>query len=211
MRGGRLLAWGLGGLLYGWAIAAIPLPEPRDSVFWVSNLAAPWLVLAFLAGRSQRTAGRAVATAVVTELGALMGFYSHFLPLHTGDPAAAPKALLPRMTGNLDGWLAFLAPWLPAAVAAGLLYGMLGLVWRRSRPPVVLAMLALPFLLEPWAWRLHQGFWEPPMALWVGETVLGLAVLGVVAVLAHREPARDRDVAREPTRDGDVSRLERPR
>jgi hypothetical protein len=179
--------WGLLlGLLYGAAIAAIPLPEPRDSVFWVSNLAAPWLVLGFLAGRSQRTPGRAAATAVLTEVGALMGFYAHFLPLHTGDPALPPKALLPRMIGNLDGWFSFLAPWLPAAVAAGLAYGLLGAAWRRSRPLVAAALLGLPFVLEPWAWRLHQGFWEPPAGLWLGETVVGVVVLGVVAAMARR-------------------------
>lgn len=175
----------LGGL-YGWAVAAIPLPEPRDSVFWVSNLAAPWLVLAFLVGRLQRSRAWAVAAATLSEIAGLLGFYSHFLVLHTGDPSLPDKPLLPRMIGNIGGWLAFVAPWVPAAVATGLVFGLLGLAWRRSRPLVAAPLLGLPFLLEPWAWRVHQGFWEPPIWLWFAESLVGLAVLVVVTALARR-------------------------
>jgi hypothetical protein len=180
-----LAGWAAVGGLYGWALAAVPLPEPSQSVFWVSNLASPWLVLGFLAGRAQRSAARAAATAVLTEVTGLMGFYSHFLVLHTGDPAAPPRTLLPRIVGNLEGWFAFVAPWLPAAIAAGVVYGLLGQAWRRSRPLVAGLALAVPFVLEPWAWRLHTGFWEPPIALWFVETAVGLALLAGAAALAH--------------------------
>ncbi len=75
-----LAAFVLGGGLYGLATSSIPSPY-EVSAFWVGNLCAPWLVLSFLAGRTQRSWRWAVTAGALTDLACVGGFYLSFLTL----------------------------------------------------------------------------------------------------------------------------------
>jgi hypothetical protein len=157
-------------------------------VFWVGNFCAPWLVLAFAAGHLQRGWAAAAAAGVMTELACVAGFYERFLVLPResfGLPRTAPSATYVRT--SLVHWLHFIAPWSAAALAAGLVYGLLGFAWRRFGGRAVGLALALPFLAEPGLWPLRNGYYQGPWTLWASEVAIGI---GVAVVMTHQAAQR---------------------
>ena len=46
--------------------------------------------------------------------------------------------------------------------------------------------IALPFIAEPVAWRVYDGFARGPLAVWLVEIAVGITLLGWV--LATRRP-----------------------
>jgi hypothetical protein len=119
------------------------------------------------------------------------GFYGQFLVGDLFDPrrlgfvdSTAPLDL----TGiAVSHWLWFIAPWLAVAIGAGVVYGLLGRWWGESRAIVAGVALALPFIVEPVAWRVYVGFGQGPLVLWLVEIALGIAILYLV--IAGRWPA----------------------
>jgi hypothetical protein len=155
----------IGGFALGLALSSIPSPEDVH-VFWVGNFSSPWPVLAFFAGWWQRDRLWALGTGALAEVGCVVGFYGRFLSL---DPM---RYDLPRSTGvvqvaaaSLTHWAAFVAPWGLIALASGLLYGGLGGWWGRSRSVVAGLALGVPFLLEPLAWPVSNGYFKGPLIL----------------------------------------------
>jgi hypothetical protein len=63
------------------------------------------------------------------------------------------------------------------AVVAGLVFGLFGWWWGRSRSLVAGTAVCLAFVLEPWAWALHDGHLPHPSVIWIAEAVVGLAAL----------------------------------
>jgi hypothetical protein len=61
-------------------------------------------------------------------------------------------------------------------------YGLLGRWWGNSRSIVAGVAIALPFLVEPAAWRVYVGFGQGPLVLWLAELAVGIAILGWVIV-----------------------------
>lgn len=114
------------GVVFGRVMSQIPSPTDVH-VFWVGNLCAPWLVLAFLAGRVQSRWAWAVLAGVVTDVGCVTGFYSEFLFLPVTAYGSAPGTPLRFVVvTDIERWLIFIAPWVAAAVVGGLVYGLLG-------------------------------------------------------------------------------------
>ena len=150
------------GVLFGRAMSQIP--SPRDvHVFWVGNLCAPWLLLAFLAGRVQRGWPWAVAAGAATDVGCVGGFYSEFLLLPLRDLGLpAGTSTLSATATNAERWLIFISPWLVAAVLGGVAYGLLGWWWHTSRPLAAAVALGLPFLAEPALWPVDNGSYKGP-------------------------------------------------
>src|SRR6266536_1304167 len=71
-----------------------PMPSPHSvTVFWVGNFSSPWPVLAFFAGRSQRSWIWAVCTGAVAEVACVFGFYGRFLSLDPGGLGRDPSSL----------------------------------------------------------------------------------------------------------------------
>jgi hypothetical protein len=176
-----------GGLAYGLLTSHIPSPR-HAGVFWVSNLSAPWLALAFVAGWPQRSLLWGALAGLCTELACVIVFYAMFLSF--GDPA--PLGLSPamplaeRVAANFGHWLAFAAPWLLAAVIAGSCFGALGGSWGRSRSTIAGGVLAAAFIFEVAAWSVYnRGLW-PPYLLWVAEVLLGALLLAAVLIAARR-------------------------
>ncbi len=58
--------------------------------------------------------------------------------------------------------------------------------------------IALPFIVEPAAWRVSVGFGQGPLVLWLVEVAVGIAILGWV-IAARR---RGRDPFPDPDRPG---------
>jgi hypothetical protein len=169
----------VGGGLFGLAVSLIPSPHVVTT-FWVSNLASPWLVLAFLAGWSQRSQIWAAGTGAMADVASIVGFYGRFLFIDTHPlpgPLSQSTPLLIRIETNLSGWLHFVFPWVLIAILAGVAYGLLGYRWGRRRSIVAGALVALPFIAEPWLWRVYAGYVQDPLILWIAEGAVGVALL----------------------------------
>jgi hypothetical protein len=160
-----LIAFVLAGWAFGALDSRIPMPSTQ-AVFWAGNLGSPWLVLPFLVGWAQRSRGWALTGGMLTCTASMVGFF-----------------------GPGGGWgpasLAFVASWLLVGALAGGVYGLFGDAWGRSRALLDGLALAMPFILEPWAWSLGLGYVQGLVPYWSLETAVGVALL-VCAIIASR-------------------------
>jgi hypothetical protein len=172
MRRGLLLivVFTLAGWAFGVLDSRIPMPT-SSTVFWIGNLGSTWLVLPFVAGWAQRSRPWAAAAGLVTSAASMVGF---FLLGGAWGPAS----------------LAFVASWLLVGALAGFAYGLFGESWGRSRALLDGLALALPFILEPWAWSQGLGYAQGPMPIWYVEAAVGLALLVWVIVANRRHAAQ---------------------
>ena len=170
----------LAGLTFGGLMSQIPSPHDSN-VFWVGNLCAPWLVIAFCAGQGQRSAPRAAFAGLLAESACVVGFYASFLlhgPTALGLPRGTP--LLDYIVPTVTSWLTFTSFWLVVAAASGTVYGLLGHWWKRSAPLVSALAVGLPFVAEPGLWTLRDHQFRGPLSLWVTEAALGLVVTAIL-------------------------------
>src|SRR5207237_1067913 len=123
----------------------------------------------------------------VAEVACVFGFYGRFLSL---DPT---RFDLPRGTATLavlltsvTHWAVFIAPWVLIAVPAGLVYGLLGAWWGRSRSILAGVALGVPFLVEPLLWPLRNGYFKGPLVIWLTEVAIGLMVAAFMASASRR-------------------------
>lgn len=193
-----LLAALLVGYAYGWATSLIPSPGDPD-VFWVANLAAPFVVLPFVvaswSGR-RRTMGLATTLSVGALTGA--GMVSGFYGLHRvgRDPSADPGQT-ETLAGAYARWLSTFAlgrpggiPWLTIGVLAGGVAGLLAWLWVRRGARWAAFVAVAPLILEPLA-RILLGHRGIPLAgayprllgnvaIWAAEAVLGVLAVWLV-------------------------------
>jgi len=174
------------GILFGRAMSQIPIP--RDArVFWLGNLCAPWLLLAFLAGVAQRGRVWGALAGAATNVGCVLGFYAEFLDFSRsslGLPDGTPMSSVVAIT--VERQIVFMAPWLAAAVGGGLVYGLLGWWWRTARPLAAAVALGLPFITEPALWPLQYGVYRGPWPVWALEVAAGLALIALMAIRRGR-------------------------
>jgi hypothetical protein len=180
----------LAGALLGLFMSSLPAPSDIGT-FWVGNFSAPWAVLAFGAGWAQRSRLWAAIGGVAAEVACVAGFYAQFL---TVDPGRLgffrPTGLLTLIETGLSQWLWFVAPWVAVAMGAGVLYGLLGRWWGQSRLIVAGVAIALPFIVEPVAWRVYDGFGRGPLVVWLVEMAVGITLLGWVLVARRQLTGR---------------------
>jgi hypothetical protein len=192
-RSGVLLVFSaLAGALLGWFMSSLPTTSDPGT-FWVGNLVAPWAVLAFGAGWAQRSRPWAALGGVAAEVAIVAGFYASVLAGPVVDPWAhfGPPpypGLLTLIETGLSGWLWCIAHWAVPAIGAGVVYGLLGRWWGRSRSIVAGVAIALPFFVEPIWWRVYDGFLKGPLVVWFVEIAVGFMLLGWV--LVARRPLR---------------------
>jgi hypothetical protein len=180
----------LAGVLLGSFMTSLPAPSDVGT-FWVGNFSAPWAVLAFGAGWTQRSRLWAGIGGVGAEVACVAGFYAKFL-VFDPDRLGLPRSTAPLtlVETGLSQWLWFIAPWVAVAIGAGVIYGLLGRWWGQSRSIVAGVAIALPFTVEPLAWRVYVGFGQGPLVVWLVEIAVGIALLGWV--LLTRRPLTER-------------------
>ena len=182
-----VVLFALAGILLGLFMSSLPAPSDVGT-FWVGNFSSPWAVLAFVAGWSQRSRIWAAAAGLAAEVACVAGFYAKLLfvdPDRLGLPhSTAPLTLIGT---GASQWLWFIAPWVAVAIGAGVVYGLLGRWWGESRAIVAGVAMALPFIVEPAAWRVYVGFGQGPLVVWLVEVAVGIAILGWV--IAARWPS----------------------
>jgi hypothetical protein len=161
-----IVAFVLAGWVFGVLDSRIPIPS-SSTVFWVGDLGGTWLVLPFLAGWAQRSRPWALAGGLACSVASMVGF---FLLGGAWGPAS----------------FAFVASWILVGALAGAVYGLFGESWGRSRALLDGLALALPFILEPWAWSLGLGYVQGSLPIWYVETAFGLALLVWVVVASRR-------------------------
>ena len=175
------------GFLFGLVTNYIPATEdPRE--FWVSNLASPWLAIAFLAGWIQPSWRWAAVSGALADIAAVVGFYTRLLHLTDNSaPELSPVTpLVEKVLFNFGSWLRFTTPWFVIALIAGLAFGLLGYQWGKNRRNIAVVLLALAFIAEPWAWAVYKGYLPHPYQIWIVETCIGFGILVYVFLLNRR-------------------------
>lgn len=196
------------GYAYGWASSLIPSPSDPD-VFWVANLAAPFLVLPFAVaawvGRRRESGLPAtMSLGALTGAGMVAGFYG----LHRvgRDPSADPGHS-ETLGGAYGRWLSTFVlgrpggiPWLTIGVVVGCAAGVLAWLWTRRGARWAGLLAVSPLIAEPLA-RIALGARGIPLAggyprlpgnvaIWAAEAVAGLLAVWLVV----RVHAGDRQV-----------------
>ena len=142
----------------------------------VSLLSAPWLVLPFLAGATQREPRRAALIGLACTYAALLGYF-----MLTDSPLENAHYSLANARGFVISD--------PAVVLGGLvtgpLFGWFGQQWRTRRALLGAIAVALALCLEPVARRASVN----PIRfrdVWVAEVAAGLVVAAYAALSRAR-------------------------
>jgi hypothetical protein len=155
----------------------------------VASLSAPWLLLAFLAGATQREAGHAALLGLGATYAALVGYM-----LLTDSPLEGARYSL----ANTHGFVLSNTPVVVGGLVTGPVFGWFGQQWRTRRAIAGALLAAAAFCLEPLARRaavrpihmLGHGYavTNPIDSRLVvaAEVAAGLAL--AAAVLATRRP-----------------------
>jgi Family of unknown function (DUF6518) len=106
----------------------------------VASLSAPWLLLAFLAGCSQRTPRRAALLGLACTFAALVGYY-----LLTDSPLEGAQYTL----ANAHGFFISNAAVVLGSFFTGPIFGWFGYRWRTRRELAGALAAAVAFCLEP--------------------------------------------------------------
>ena len=146
----------------------------------VSLLSAPWLLLAFLAGCTQRNPWRAALLGLGCTAAALLGYF-----LMTDSPAEGAHYSL----ANARGFFVSEHLVLLGAVFTGPLFGWFGQQWRTRRAIAGALITAAALCIEPLA---RKASVDPIRyrSVWVAEFAAGLAFAAVVLVRRRTGTAR---------------------
>ena len=148
----------------------------------VSLLSAPWLVLPFVAGWTQRDAKRAVLLGLACTVTALAGY-----GLMTLSPVEN-AALTPR---SVMGFVWSSDRIIVGGFLTGPLFGWLGYRWRTDRAWLAAFAVAAAVCLEPLA-RAGVGDAIRFRTVWVAEVSVGLAMAVYVAAVTFTARTRGR-------------------
>jgi hypothetical protein len=145
----------------------------------ISLLSAPWLVLAFVSGATQRDPRRAALLGLGCTYAALLGY-----GLMTLSPVENAHLTLTTLRGFVLSERNVLA----GGIVTGPLFGWLGQQWRTRRVIAGALVTAAALSLEPFARRATV---DPIRfrAVWMAEVALGLA-LATYAVVARYSGSR---------------------
>jgi hypothetical protein len=158
----------------------------------VSSLSAPWLLLAFLAGSTQRDPRRAALLGLGCTYAALVGYF-----LLTDSPLEGAQ----YSVANTHGFLVSNAPVVLGGFVAGPLFGWFGQQWRTRRAIAGALVAAAAFCLEPLVRRssmspvhvLGRGYAvTTPIGsqlVVVAEVAAGLALAAAVLVRRYAAPS----------------------
>lgn len=159
---------------HGWAVDA-------------SLLAAPWLVLPFAVGCTQRAPRRAVLLAVLCTLTALLGFIAMTL-----SPVEEAKVSLVGVVGLVRGQVR----WFVLGAATSPVLGWLGHRWRTGRAWWAPIVPAAALILEPLARTVINSPIRSPMVRWleIGAGV-ALCLVGLLRSIPTKTLGQNREAA----------------
>lgn len=139
----------------------------------ISGLSAPWLVLPFAVGATQRTVRRAVVLGLGSTLLALCGYTAMtFSPVENAHFTA--RGLAGFLAGGNFRWFA-------AGLVTGPLFAWLGYTWRTGRAVLAGLSVAGAICLEPLA-RHAYGNVIRSSRVAVAEVVVGVTFAVAIAV-----------------------------
>jgi hypothetical protein len=148
----------------------------------ISLLSAPWLVLPFLAGATQRDPRRAALLGLACTYTALLGY---------GAMTVSPIEHAHFSVATVRGFLVSERNVLLGGIVTGPLFGWFGQQWRTRRAIVGALVTAAALCLEPLARRVSVN----PIryrSVWLAEVAVGLAfAAAVVLVSRHARTAQD--------------------
>lgn len=136
----------------------------------VSQMAAPWFALPFLAGMTQQRTSRAIAVGLVVTVAALVGYFAM-----TCSPVENVAA--ERFSGCFLTVISspYNPLWFAGGLVTGPLFGLLGHRWRVERSWISAALLTGALCLEPLARRV-VGIPTGPTVVWGAEIAIGVLV-----------------------------------
>ena len=153
-----------------------------------AQVSAPWLVLPFVVGMTQRRARRAAMLGLIATASALFGYFAMtYSPMET-HPWSVHRFTQGMVAVTTTGYN-------PAYILGGLvggpLFALLGQRWRVRRSWVSAAIVAGVLCLEPVA-RWASGQLTPPAPVWTVEVAVGAVAAGffIVAIVAWRREDR---------------------
>jgi hypothetical protein len=139
----------------------------------ISLLSAPWLILPFCFGSTQRDPSRAIAMGLVATYAALVGYgimtLSPMEGVHLSHNSGAVAALIQSESKVIIGGL-----------VTGPLFGFLGQQWRSRRAWTSAALVTGALCLEPLVREL-AGSLSSPSSVWMGEIVVGVVLAAYFA------------------------------
>lgn len=150
----------------------------------VSQLSAPWLILAFVAGSTQARSGRAALLGLVATMAGLTGYFAMMWSPVEGVPVSQLATEWPTLLSSQ--WLN-----IAGGLLSGPLFGYLGQRWRVHRWWPSAALVAGALCLEPLARWVTGRLW-PPAFVWGIEVAVGVTLMLVLCVLAM---TRDRQIS----------------
>jgi uncharacterized protein DUF6518 len=148
-----------------------------------SGMSAPWLVLPFVTGMTQKRVRRAMALGLVVTVAALAGYFA----MSHSPMEGAPLEDFPRrvLTMRRTGYNPL---WIVGGLVTGPLYGFLGHRWRVARSWISPAAVACALCFEPLA-RGVVGMLSPHPFVWWVEIAIGIVVavsFAIVIVTSRR-------------------------
>lgn len=143
----------------------------------VSGMSAPWLVLPFVAGMTQKESRRAMVLGLVVTMAALLGYFAMSNSPMEGRPVAqfAHGFVTIVRTGYNPLWIV-------GGLVTGPLFGLLGQRWRVARWWVSAVLVACALAFEPLA-RAAVGQLSSHTGVWTAEVVIGVVVAAFFAFL----------------------------
>ncbi|MFJ4552967.1 hypothetical protein ACIP4X_27895 [Streptomyces sp. NPDC088817] len=180
---------------YGVAVSFIPSPSDPHQ-FWIANLAAPFPLIAVVAGLHWTGWVRSMLAGCAGVLSAVIGFYGRglwnaLLPPdriamyygHLGYGAVGVRAHL------ASEWAIGMRQWVVAALITGAAFGVLGSWAARRSVMIRAAALAAPLLGEALFRAFIERAYTAAVPLWCAEFAIGLAI-GIALVTGHRQRAK---------------------
>jgi len=147
----------------------------------ISLLSAPWLVLPFVAGATQREPRRAALLGLACTYAALLGYAAMtFSPIEHAHLTLA----------GLRGFAISERSVLVGGIVTGPLFGWFGQQWRTRRAIAGALVTAAALCLEPLARRASINPIQD-RAVWLAEVVAGLAFAAAVLVARHAHSTQD--------------------
>jgi Family of unknown function (DUF6518) len=147
----------------------------------ISLLSAPWLVLPFIAGATQREPRRAALLGLACTYAALLGY---------GVMTLSPVENAHITLATLRGFVVSERLVLVGGIVTGPLFGWFGQQWRTRRAITGALVTAVALCLEPIARRVTIN----PIqyrSVWVAEVAAGLVLAAAVLVRRTRFSSRD--------------------